>query len=171
MLAKIMIIDDNEDNRELLFRYLKNDFKVCLCPSAADALEKLKENHFDLVLCDVQMPGMDGLAFTRALRQDRRLALTPVILYSAQLLVDRTEGLLCGADDFLVKPIDPHELKLKIGRLLEAVGDRSAQLGLGSFFLREFRQFLTDLNLDIKAGRTQEAGEKVSHWLGHLSDL
>lgn len=171
MQAKIMVIDDNDDNRELLFKYLKNDFQICLCPSATQAIEKLKGNHFDLVLCDVQMPGMDGLAFTRALRQDRQLAPVPVILYSAQLLVDRTEGLLSGADDFLVKPIDPHELKLKIGRLLETAGDRSAQLGLGSYFLREFKQFLIDLNQDVKAGRNREAGEKIGNWLIHLSDL
>lgn len=171
MLARIMVVDDNPDNRELLFRHLKDDFQVCLCPSAQEALELLKEQPSDLILCDVHMPGMDGFDFTREVRQDPKLALIPIILYSAQLLVDRAEGLLSGADDFLLKPIDPHELKLKIGRLLETASDRSAQLGLGNFFLREFRHFLADLASDLETGRVKDAREKVTHWLLHLEDV
>ncbi|MTD99975.1 response regulator [Paracoccus sp. YIM 132242] len=118
--AHLLIVDDDERIRALLGRFLrKNGFLVTLARDAAQARRLLAGLEFDLIVLDVMMPGEDGFALTRSLRE--RLA-TPILLLTARGdTADRITGLEVGADDYLPKPFEPRELLLRIGAILRRV--------------------------------------------------
>lgn len=118
--AHLLIVDDDERIRGLLQKFLmRNGFLVSVARDAAQARRILAGLEFDLLVLDVMMPGEDGVALTRALRQ--RLA-TPVLLLTARgEAANRIEGLEAGADDYLIKPFEPKELLLRINAILRRV--------------------------------------------------
>jgi len=86
----------------------------------AEALETLATGgDFDLVFMDIMMPGMDGYEVIRQLREQQRFAEIPIVALTAKAGVDdREQCLAAGADDCIVKPIDPVELKIKLDKYL-----------------------------------------------------
>ncbi len=116
----LLIVDDDERIRALLGRFLrKNGYMVTMARDAAQARRLLAGLDFDLIVMDVMMPGEDGLALTRALRE--RID-TPILLLTAKgETEDRISGLESGADDYLPKPFEPRELLLRIGAILRRV--------------------------------------------------
>src|SRR5438445_5812976 len=119
-MAKILIVDDEPVNRELLHAYLDgSDHELIDAASGEMALVLTKEQRPDLVLLDVMMPGLDGFETTRRLKAELTNELLPVVLVTA--LADhesRLRGLRAGADEFLTKPVDRHELLLRVSNLL-----------------------------------------------------
>ena len=113
----LLIVDDDERLRGLLRQFLsRNGFLVTTARDAGHARRLLAGLEFDLIVLDVMMPGEDGVAFTRALRADRR---TPVLLLTARGETEhRIAGLEAGADDYLAKPFEPRELLLRINAIL-----------------------------------------------------
>ena len=109
--AHLLIVDDDERIRTLLQKFLiRNGFLVTAARDAAHARRILSGLDFDLIVLDVMMPGEDGLALTRSLRETRDL---PILLLTAKGETDnRIEGLEAGADDYLPKPFEPKELLL-----------------------------------------------------------
>lgn len=126
MEAHLLIVDDDERIRTLLQKFLmRNGFLVTAARDAAHARRILSGLDFDLIVLDVMMPGEDGLALTRALRETMQ---TPILLLTANAETeDRIEGLEAGADDYLPKPFEPKELLLRINAILRRVPDTSAQ--------------------------------------------
>ncbi|WP_103171889.1 response regulator [Paracoccus sp. SY] len=118
--AHLLIVDDDERIRALLGRFLrKNGFLVTLARDAAQARRLLAGLEFDLIVMDVMMPGEDGFALTKSLRE--RLT-TPILLLTARgETADRITGLEVGADDYLPKPFEPRELLLRIGAILRRI--------------------------------------------------
>ena len=116
----LLIVDDDERIRALLGRFLrKNGYMVTMARDAVQARRLLAGLEFDLIVMDVMMPGEDGLALTRALRE--RID-TPILLLTAKgETEDRISGLESGADDYLPKPFEPRELLLRIGAILRRV--------------------------------------------------
>ena len=117
-IAHILVVDDDDDIRSLVKRYLnENNFLVSTADSAENASEKIKIIKFDLIVLDIMMPGKNGLEFI----QDHKKQLdTPVILLTAKgEASERVEGLEIGADDYLPKPFDPKELVLRIKNILD----------------------------------------------------
>ena len=116
----LLIVDDDERIRALLGRFLrKNGYMVSMARDAVQARRLLAGLEFDLIVMDVMMPGEDGLALTRALRE--RID-TPILLLTAKgETEDRISGLESGADDYLPKPFEPRELLLRIGAILRRV--------------------------------------------------
>ena len=106
---------------EPLAAYLtSHGFGVACAPGAAEARGRIASERFDLVVCDVMMPGEDGLSLTRWIRANGAL---PVILLTARGdPVDRIVGLEIGADDYLAKPFEPRELLARIGAVLRRAG-------------------------------------------------
>ena len=83
-------------------------------------LDSALENMPNLVICDVMMPVMDGMEMCKSVKTDERTDHIPVILLTARADRDtKLEGLETGADDYLVKPFDPEELKVRVKNLLE----------------------------------------------------
>jgi PAS domain S-box-containing protein len=112
---RILVADDNADMREYLLRLLKPHWDVEVVGDGQAALTCALACPPDLVLSDVMMPRMDGVALLRALRADPRTELVPVVLLSARAGEEAVlEGLETGADDYLVKPFSARELVTRV---------------------------------------------------------
>lgn len=141
----ILVVDDDERLRSLLFKFLQeNGFLVITAENAADAREKLKYFDFDLVVLDVMMPGEDGVSLTQGLKNDK--ISTPVILLTALGDVeDRIKGFEAGADDYLPKPFEPKELLLRINAILK----RTIASGVAA---KPKEYYLGELKFDTERG-------------------
>ena len=112
-MAKILICDDDADIVAALKIYLSSaDYELFTASTGREALDCIRENGIDLVLMDIMMPEMDGLAATARLREDFNI---PVILLTAKSeLSDKVLGLNVGADDYVTKPFDPVEVQARV---------------------------------------------------------
>ncbi|WP_110973374.1 putative bifunctional diguanylate cyclase/phosphodiesterase [Pseudomonas huaxiensis] len=125
----LLIVDDYPENltsmRALLAR---QDWQVLTASSGIEALSTLLEHEVDLVLLDVQMPGMDGFEVARLMRGSQRTRLTPIIFLTAneQTQAAVLKGYASGAVDYLFKPFDPQILKPKVQALLDQQRNRRA---------------------------------------------
>ena len=118
--ARIVLADDNADMRAYVHRLLGLDHEVVSVPDGGAALAALREAPTDLLLTDVMMPVLDGMALTRAVRADPALRTVPVIMLSARAGAEAgIEGLEAGADDYLVKPFSARELQARVRTNLE----------------------------------------------------
>ena len=119
-MAKILIIEDTENNRVLLTRRLKpKGHEIVIAEDAERGLALLPTERPDLVLMDVGLPGMDGWAATRQLKADPAHRQIPVIALTAHAMDgDRQKAVEAGCDDYETKPIDFNRLFAKIDRLL-----------------------------------------------------
>ncbi len=118
-MATIWVVDDEEPVREVLGAMLQQlGYETRLFPDAAALLNVFHPGPADLVLTDVRMPGMDGLALTRILREkDPKLAV--VILTGFPSVDDAVEAIRLGATDYLTKPFRMEEIRLRLLRALE----------------------------------------------------
>jgi PAS domain S-box-containing protein len=117
--ARILIVDDSPVNRELVGVLLGVfGHELSEACGGAEAVEAAAQRPFDLILMDLQMPGMDGLAATRAIRADSPFnRTTPIVALSANILPTHLEACrIAGMDDHIGKPIDTRELLTKVAR-------------------------------------------------------
>ena len=120
-LPHILVVDDDERLRDLLQKYLAdNGFLVSTAVDAQAARAILEHLVYDLIICDVMMPGEDGMAFTKALKDEG--SQTPVLLLTALGETEsRISGFEAGADDYLPKPFEPRELLMRVNAILRRV--------------------------------------------------
>jgi PAS domain S-box-containing protein len=113
---RVLLADDNADMREYVSRLLRGQgYEVTTTHDGQAALDQARSASFDLILTDVMMPRLDGFGLLRAIRTDRELASTPVIMLSARADAEATvEGIEAGADDYLTKPFAARELLARI---------------------------------------------------------
>jgi DNA-binding response OmpR family regulator len=127
--TRVMIVDDERQNRELLGIMLAPEgFAVVTAASGADALALVAREPPDIVLLDVMMPGLDGYQVAAALKGDAATRHIPVILLTG--LDDaqaRTLGSTAGADDFLSRPVDREELCARLRALTGKAGGRESR--------------------------------------------
>src|SRR5262249_52037938 len=116
----ILVVDDDARLRDLLNQFLaRHGFRVSTAADTATAAATLHSLAFDLLVLDVMVPGADGVAFTRRLRETSQV---PILLLTAMAeKQDRISGLSSGADDYLTKPFEPDELLLRIRAILRRV--------------------------------------------------
>ncbi|MCB0942376.1 MAG: SpoIIE family protein phosphatase [Mycobacterium sp.] len=116
MPAHVLVADDNTDMRDYLVRLLRGaGYEVAAVADGRAALETIRAELPDLVVSDVMMPKLDGLALVAALRADPRTAAIPVLLLSARAGQEASiEGLQAGADDYLVKPFAAADLLARV---------------------------------------------------------
>ena len=117
MHNKILVVDDEKDIRDLLEIYLRNDgYDVIKASCGAEALDIVSNEKVDLVILDIMMPGIDGMEVCKAVRKKLNI---PIMMLSAKSEnMDKIQGILTGADDYMVKPFDPLELTVRIKALL-----------------------------------------------------
>nr|WP_238420941.1 SpoIIE family protein phosphatase [Streptomyces taklimakanensis] len=114
--ARVLVADDNADMRDYLARLLRDaGYHVSTVSDGREALDVIRADEPDLVVSDVMMPRLDGLALVAELRGDARTASVPVLLLSARAGQEASiEGLRAGADDYLVKPFAAAELLARV---------------------------------------------------------
>ncbi len=117
---KILVVDDNLDNMELLIkRFQSLGYRTLQASDGEEALARVAAEEPDLVILDIMMPKLDGLEVCRRLKADERTRLIPVILLTAKREPpDKVRGLDLGADDYVTKPFDSHELVARVRSLL-----------------------------------------------------
>jgi len=116
----VLIADDNEPNRELLDALLTAEgYQVVCAADGQQALARVDSEAIDLALLDVVMPRPTGFEICQAMKSKPQTRLIPVILLtSLNSDADRIHGIMCGADDFLNKPVNKHELLARVHSLL-----------------------------------------------------
>jgi cyclic di-GMP phosphodiesterase len=119
-VARVLAVDDSPANLELLHQLLvREGYVVMLARDGEEALDIVTTASPDLVISDVMMPKRDGYDLCRAIKSHPLGRLTPVVLVtSLDGLQERIRGIDAGADDFLRKPFDPHELRARVRSLL-----------------------------------------------------
>ena len=113
MKGCILIVDDDENIRNLLSIYLENEgFKTIKVDNAKNAIEIIEEKNIELVLLDIMMPQIDGIEACIKIRQNKKM---PIIMISAKSEdMDKIHGLTAGADDYITKPFNPLELIARV---------------------------------------------------------
>lgn len=131
-MFNVLVVEDERNIRKLIEIKLTNfGYNVVTAENGRDALDKLSENHLDILLVDAMMPVMDGFEFVKAVRQSGNNV--PVIMVTARgSLADKSQGFDVGVDDYMVKPIEFDELSLRIKAVLrraKIVSDRKITIG------------------------------------------
>jgi two-component system alkaline phosphatase synthesis response regulator PhoP len=122
-VARILVVEDHADIAELLTHSLQKAGHVTTVVTAGtDVVSALLRAPADLVILDLMLPGMDGLLVCQAIRQERTLSATPILMLTARgEESDRVRGLELGADDYVTKPFSPRELVARVAALLRRV--------------------------------------------------
>ncbi len=136
--TRILIADDDPNIADLVRMYLaKAGYDVTVARDGDETQKLLREQHFDLMVLDIMMPGPDGMQIIRALRRRSEM---PVIFLSARSSdIDKVAGLQLGADDYVTKPFNPAELVARVQSVLRRsrAGDdlSSDQIALGELVM------------------------------------
>ncbi|MCC7363562.1 MAG: response regulator transcription factor [Dehalococcoidia bacterium] len=150
MAQKILLVDDEQNIRDLASLYLqKEGFAVESASNGVEAIERFKDVQPAMVVLDVMMPGMDGFEVCRELRREHDV---PILMLTARNDdIDKIVGLELGADDYMTKPFNPRELVARVKAIL-----RRAEGG------RRPQNVITVANLSVdKARREARVGEEL----------
>ncbi len=161
---RILIVDDNPRNLELLRSVLEDDVDIVAAEDGETALALVASPDIDLVLLDVMMPGLTGYDVSRRIRELRGGEYLPVLmLTSLSAVAERVAGFEAGADDFITKPINTHELRLRVRAFL-----RTRQLDRERRALLEDLQRLHDLKDDLSALLVHDLRNPLAGLLANL---
>jgi signal transduction histidine kinase len=149
--SSILIVDDNPHNLEVLGKFLKDrNYEIEFATNGLSALDWLSNRQFDLILLDINMPGMDGFEVCKRIRSDKSMDFIPVIFLSAETEREKIiEGFEIGGQDYVTKPFDSKELLVRIRTHLA---------------LKESLE-----NLEIEKERAQSADRVKSAFLATMS--
>lgn len=122
----ILVVEDEEDILNLLIYHLEQEgFEVSGSQDGNDALAVSQEEHPDLIILDIMLPGLVGTEVCKALKQEEETRHIPIIMLTAKgEEIDRVVGFELGADDYVTKPFSPRELVLRVKAILKRVHDK-----------------------------------------------
>ena len=128
MKIRVLLVDDEEEFVETLAQRLEvREFDVTTALNGADALERIGDKEIDLVILDLQMPGVDGIAVLRKIKELKPLI--EVIMLTGHATVETAiEGMKLGAFDFLIKPTETEELVEKINRAFDRKAEQDERI-------------------------------------------
>jgi len=138
--ARVLVVDDQPELLRLISRILGREHDVITAGDGVEGLQMVHDMQPDVVISDVMMPRLNGFELVEALRRDEATRRLPVLLLTARADgIDRVRGLRRGANDYLVKPFLPEELKARVRNLLR---------------MRRYESYLTSINeeLETKSG-------------------
>lgn len=120
-VPQILVVDDEYQNLFLMHDFLVPlGYRVSIAGEGSEAIQMAREGHHDVVLLDINMPGMDGFEVLTRLRNQEETKFTPIVMVTGQgELEHRVRALDLGADDFLTKPVDWMELKARVRSLVK----------------------------------------------------
>lgn len=117
----LLIVDDNQELREQVFDLFADRYNILQAADGESACKTASSQVPDLIICDIMMPGTDGLTLTHRLKADERTSHIPVILLTAKSAqADQVTGLELGADVYITKPFSTEVLQLQVRNLLDA---------------------------------------------------
>lgn len=137
-MVKILVVEDDYNLNSSVCRYLSGcGYETSGAVNGVNALKLMEEKKFDLIVSDIMMPLMDGFEFAETVRAIDKL--TPILFMTAKDdLPSKEKGFAAGIDDYLVKPFELTELKLRIAALLRrAKIEQSKKIEIGSFLINE----------------------------------
>jgi DNA-binding response OmpR family regulator len=125
--ARLLIVEDDTDISNMLRIYFSGQqYEVDIAPRGGDALEKTRQNLPNLIILDIMLPDIDGFEVCRNLRTNTRTSHVPIIfLTQKDERSDKLQGLELGADDYITKPFDIDELKLRVQRAITRAEQQS----------------------------------------------
>ena len=134
---KILVIEDEDDIQELIrYNLQKEGYRVICASSGEAALKKMRTEKPDLVLLDLMLPGIDGLAVCKEIKSSPETRALPVVMLTAKgEEVDVVTGLEVGADDYIAKPFSPRVLLARVRAVLRR-GQKDAEAGSGQKLLK-----------------------------------
>lgn len=147
--SKVLVVDDNPQNLELLSAYIEDIPNVTIIPAAngMEALAKVADLRPDLILLDIMMPKMSGFEVCRQLKTDPKTRDIQIIMVTAlNELGDHERAVDCGTDEFLTKPVNRLELVTRVNSLLRV-----------RHLKRELQQTLEDLGDSSEPGTGEQA--------------
>jgi two-component system response regulator MprA len=148
--ASVLVVDDDGSIRRMLERTLAADgYGVASAGDGGSALAEVERSVPDLLVLDISLPGLDGLAVTRRIRR-KGLAVPILLLTARDAVADRVAGLDAGADDYLVKPFAPEELLARVRALLRRGVAPDELLAYG------------DVVLDVDTGSCTRGGVEIA---------
>ena len=117
----IMVVEDNDDNRQLVLKVLaRRGYEVVGVVDGNEALERLNAINPDLILMDINLPDMDGYEVTRLIRQQEKFATLPIVALTAHAMVgDEEKSLSAGCDAYITKPINVRTFPETIAAILK----------------------------------------------------
>jgi len=126
---RILVVDDEQDIIDLVtYNFVREGFKVTPALDAEEALSRIKQNDFSLIILDLMLPGLQGTELCRIIRRNPLTCHIPIIMLTARGDVsERIEGIEAGADDYIVKPFNPRELIVRVNAVLRRFGGREKQ--------------------------------------------
>ena len=154
MSQRILVVDDDREIVRIIRAYLeKAGYTVATAYDGETALHIIRSDRPDLVVLDLMLPDRDGLDITRIVRGDPSLAATPIVMLTARVEgEDRVQGLDLGADDYIPKPFNPHEVVARVRAVL-----RRANQDFGPAHIIQIGQLL----LDADRHEVQLAGKPI----------
>lgn len=157
MSRQILVVEDNQDIAKLLAMHLADlDCGVDTVASGTRGLEEARRGHYDLIILDLMLPGMDGLEVCRRLRGEDNN--TPILMLTAKgTEVDRVLGLEIGADDYLTKPFSIPELLARVKAIFRRVDSLSKPAAASDTAIIHVR----DLIIDPQKRKVTVAGREV----------
>jgi len=138
LMAHVLVVEDDHDISELIVHYLQNaGHTTHRLGSGAEVMGYLRAKAADLVVLDVMLPGLSGMAVCRAMRDDTATSHIPIIMLTARGdEADRLAGFDHGADDYVTKPFSPKELVARVAARLRRTGPPAAQAAPADAVLR-----------------------------------
>ena len=147
-MAKILIVDDEQNIRDILREYLElGGYEVGEAVDGMDAIKKAKAEDYDLIVMDVMMPKLDGYSSVKEIKKEKDI---PVIMLSARSEeYDKLFGFEIGIDDYVTKPFSPKEVVLRIGAVLRRGNNANKKIVSGG------------LEIDVNGRSVYVDGKKV----------
>lgn len=155
MHPKILIIDDDKEIRNLVGIYIENEgMNTEKFEDAIQAMEFLQSNEADLIILDIMLPQMDGIQACMKIREERSM---PIIMLSAKSEdIDKIQGLMSGADDYLSKPFNPLELIARVKSQLRRTNKYNANLNVSKNFIE-----IGDLQINVETRQVYVQKQEV----------
>lgn len=166
--GRVLVVDDEPLNRELLCRRLQREgYQAAEAASGQEALEYLHERPCDIVLLDIQMPGINGMELLQLLKGDQELRKLSVIMLSALAEVDRVARCIeLGAEDYLPKPINSVLLRARLGACMEKKRLRDREQAMTEELLRASK--LQSIG-ELAGGLAHDFNNMLTAVMGNLS--
>lgn len=155
MRIKILVVDDEKDILELVaYNLQKEGFRIDTCQDGEAALERVRNETYDLLILDLMLPGMQGMELCRILKTAEDTSSLPIIMLTAKgEELDKVLGLEMGADDYITKPFSPRELIARVKAVLRRTRDTSE---------KEKTITVGDININTDTYTVTKNGERVN---------